>query len=134
MEIEQEHLVLIRQPKAQQQLTVIQTPNSFIKLKRAFITTINYVTKVLSSSLLGHSLVNGIVNKLRSRYYKCLQVYKSRIILLIIINPFVIFLSQQLCFCNNNLISSANTQILIKLLLNNNIIRLITLSRVSPQV
>jgi hypothetical protein len=64
--------VLARQPKAQRQLTFAWTPNSFIKLKRIFITTINSVTKVLGSPPLGHSLVNGVVSKLGPALCECL--------------------------------------------------------------
>jgi hypothetical protein len=68
------------------------------------------------------------VGELRPSFCEYLRVYESRIILLVIIDPFVILFSQELCLCDNSLIGGTNTQILIEILFNNNIVGLIALS------
>ena len=120
--------MLAGQPEAQWQLTFAWAPNCLLKLERIFITTVNSVSKVLSSSPLGHRLVNGIVGELRPGLYECLQVYESRIILPIIIDPFVILFSQELCSCDNSLTGGTNTQILIEILFDDDMVGLIMLS------
>ena len=72
------------------------------------------------------------MSELRPTLYECLYVYKGRIIFLVVINLFIILFGQELCFYNNGLTGSTNTQIFVKLLLNDDVVGLITLGRVNP--
>jgi hypothetical protein len=103
--------VLAWQREAQWQLTLAWASNYFIKLEYLFVTTINCVTKVFCGSLFDHCLINGVVSKQRLYCLECLLIHESRFSLPILINTFVILVSQLLCFCNNSFARSTNRQV-----------------------
>jgi hypothetical protein len=119
--------MLIGQSIPQRQLILIRTPNSFIKVKGRCLTHFNCIKQVLYGPLFDYCLINSIVSKLGPYLLEYILIYKSRHILLIIINILIILLGQLFSFYNNSLIYSTDGQILIQTLLDNNIIGLVPL-------